>query len=73
MTSSWMFSGVSITIQDCDVTELGPSDLNQNARGSMGNLDHICPHSDSREKSGHPFALAQSDRSFISLCSELSG
>jgi hypothetical protein len=73
MTSSWMFSGVSITIQDCDVTELGPSDLNQNARGSMGNLDHIFPHSDSQGKSGYPFALAQSDSSFISLCSELSG
>lgn len=68
-----IFSGAFITIQDCEVTELGLSELNRNMLGSMGNLDHICPHSDSRGKSGHPFALAQSDRSFISLCSELSG
>ena len=68
-----IFSGAFITIQDCDVTELGLSELIQNMRGSLGNLDHIFPHSDSHGKSGHPFALAQSDRSFISLCSELSG
>jgi hypothetical protein len=73
MTSFWIFSGVSITIQDCDLTELELSELNQLMRGSLGNLDHIFPHSDSHGKSGHPFALAQSDRSFISLYSELSG
>ena len=73
MTSFWILSRVSITIQDCDLTELGLSELNQLMRGSMGNLDHIFRHSDSHGKSGQPFALAQSDRSFISLYSELSG
>ncbi len=68
-----IFSGAFITIQDCEVTELGLSELNRNMLGSMGHLDHIFPHSDSCGKSGYSSALAQHDSSFKSLCSELSG
>ena len=68
-----IFSGAFITIQDCEVTELGLSELNQNMRGGMSNFDHIFPRSDSHGKRGYPFALAQRDSSFKSLCSELSG
>lgn len=68
-----IFSGAFITIQDCEVTELGLSELDQNMLGGMGNLDHIFPRSASHGKRGYASALAQRDSSFKSLCSELSG